>query len=123
MGEEVPLVDGSGNDLGSVTVVETSEPGAILGIPPAAGNRLVAVKVRYRASASWTYNLFDWALHDASDRQYEPTGLAPEPLLSAGTLAPGKNAEGWIGFEVPKSAELWVDMQAADGTVIFSVKL
>jgi hypothetical protein len=57
MGEEVPLVDVDGNDLGSVTVVEASEPDDILGLPPAAGNRLVAVKVRYKASASWTYNL------------------------------------------------------------------
>lgn len=123
IGETVPLVDTNGAALGSVTVLEATEPRDVFGIPPSSGNRLVAVNVRYEAVSAWTYNLFDWALHDSSARQYEPTGLAPEPALSAGTLSPGNNVEGWVGFEVPESAQVWVDMQAGDGTVVFSVEL
>ena len=99
------------------------EPSEILGLSPAEGNRHVAVKVRYEAVASWTYTLFDWALHDAQNRQYEPTGIAPNPPISGGTLAPGKNTEGWVAFEVPRSAKVWFDMQSGDGTIIFSVAL
>jgi hypothetical protein len=109
--------------LGKVTVLEAGEPAEILGLPPAEGNRHVAVKVRYEAAAPWTYTLFDWALHDSQDRQYEPTGIAPDPALSGGTLAPGKKAEGWVAFEVPESAKVWFDLQSSDGTIIFSVPL
>jgi hypothetical protein len=121
VGDVVDLVDGEGADLGSVSVLEIDHPDDVLGIPPAAGNKIVAAKVRYEAVASWTYTLFDWALHDQSDRQYEPTGLAPDPALSGGTLAPGKNVEGWVTFEVPDGAQTWVDMTAGDGTIILSV--
>jgi hypothetical protein len=121
LGEVVPLVDGAGDDLGSVTVLESAEPDEILGLPPDAGKRHVAFKVRYEASAPWTYTLFDWSLHDEQNRQYEPTGIAPEPALSGGTLAPGKNTEGWVSFDVPEASEVWLDLQSNDGTVIFSV--
>lgn len=121
--EVMELVDVDGNDLGTIQVLDSDAPGELLGSGAGSGNRYVAALVQYDAAASWTYTLFDWAVHDSRQRQYEPLGYGPEPTLSGGTIAPGKNVEGWVAFEVPASEEVWLDLQAADGTIIFSVRL
>ena len=124
IGETVDLLDTNSDPLGSTAVLDWSSPPSIFELPPADGMRYVVAKVRYDAVAPWTYNLFDWAVHDESRRQYEPTGFAPEPALSGGTLSADRSAEGWVGFEVPDdSGAIWLDLQAADGSVIFSVPL
>jgi len=123
-GEPVDLVDGEGQALGSVTVVEARRPELMQGLPPDPGNRYVIAKVRYEATAAWSYNMFDWVLHDVSQNQYEPVGYAPDPMLSSGTLSAGFQVQGWVGFEVPISTrDAWLDMRSGDGSLIFSVKV
>jgi hypothetical protein len=125
LGEAVVIVDERGAELGTAAVIEAKEPapGEVVGFVAAAENRLIVVKVRYTASAQWEINMFDWALRDATGRQYDPTGFGPEPVLVTRSVAPGQTFEGWMGFEVPRSAGLWIDMRAVDQTTIFSVEL
>lgn len=125
VGEAVPLQDGSGNDLGDVTVLEGkkySKVGDYLTADP--GRVFVGARVRYVARSEFSYNLFDWVAHDDKGTQYEPSGYALSPELGSGTLAAGRKVEGWVSFDVPKTTgHIWVDYQTYDGTVIFSVSL
>jgi hypothetical protein len=123
LGEVVELIDGAGDDLGSITVIKNGKPSALLEIPPASGNRYIAALVNYSAKSSWSYNLFDWAVHDTRQIQYEPLGLAPNPMLSYGTLSAGRQVEAWVAFEIPATVrDVWLDYRSG-GIVIFSVKI
>ncbi len=125
MGEAVSLQDGSGADLGDVSVLsgkKYSKVGDYLTAEP--GRIFAGAKVRYVARSEFSYNLFDWVAHDDEGNQYQQSGYSLEPSLNSGTLAAGRKVEGWVSFDVPKSTEhLWVDYQTFDGTVIFSVPL
>jgi hypothetical protein len=124
LGEAVPLLDTQGNDLGSATIVAIDTPKVISDLPADFGNKYVAAKVRYDANASWTYTLYDWAIHDGEGRQYNPVGYAPDPAISGDTLAAGRNAEGWVAFEVPDGAnDLWIDFVTGGGQVVFTVQV
>ena len=124
LGDEVVVVDQTRAELGTVEVVEAREPAPseIAGYLAAAGYRLIVVKVRYNATALWEINMFDWALHDEAGRQYDPAGFGPAPLIVSRKLAPGETFEGWVGFEVPRSANVWIDMLDLDRTITFSVE-
>lgn len=88
------------------------------------GKAWIGARVRYVASASFDFNLFDWVAHDDKGNQYQPSGYALDPQLSAGTLAKGRKAEGWVPFDVPAGTKaLWADYAPAGGRVIFSVKV
>jgi len=125
LGEGVVIVDESGGELGTATVMEAKEPapGEVEGWVAAPGYRLILAKVRYSASAPWEINMLDWALHDAVGRQYEPTGFGPAPVLVTRALTTGQAFEGWVGFEVPHATRLWIDMRAIDLTTVFSIEL
>jgi hypothetical protein len=124
IGTSVPVVGNDGHDLGRVLVVEADQPSDILGMPPDTGDHYVAVRVRYTAVAPWTYTLYDWSLHDGDRGRYEPLALAPDPQLTGGILNAGDTTVGWVAFAVPAaSTKLWLDMEAADGTTVFSVPL
>lgn len=125
IGEGVPIVDGDGADLGTVTVTDSgryTKVGQYLEAD--AGVVWIGAKIRYDAVANYDYNLFDWVAHDGEGNQYQPSGVARSPELGAGTLAAGRRAEGWVSFEVPRDVtQLWADYTTYDGTVIFSVPL
>lgn len=124
IGEAIDLVDTNGDDLGTVTVIKNGKPSELLGSGPTAGYRYIAALVNYTARVSWSYNLFDWAAHDTRQFQYEPLAYAPNPGLSYGTLAAGRQVEGWVAFEVPEDVrEVWLDFQTYDGEVIFTVQI
>lgn len=124
IGDEIVITDGTGAELGAAAVAEVREPAPreVPGYVAAPGYRLVVVKVRYKATALWEINMFDWALHDETGRQFEPAGFGPVPILVTRKLAPGETFEGWIGFEVPTSDRAWIDMLALDRTTFFSVE-
>ena len=125
IGEAVAVVDDSGAQLGTAAVLEAREPvpDDVMGFVPAAGNRLIVVRVRYIASAPWETNMFDWAMHDEAGRRYDPTGFGPTPIVVTKQVAPNEAFEGWVGFEVPSSASVWIDMLDVDRSTLFSVDL
>lgn len=123
--EGVPIVDGDGNDLGTVAVIDAkryTKVGEYLVVD--AGKVWIGARVRYTAAANFGFNMFDWVAHDSAGNQFEPTGYTLDPELGSGTLAKGRKAEGWVAFEVTKGTKnLWVDYTTYDGTIIFSVPL
>lgn len=123
MGEAVDLVDLSDNSpLGSVTVIKNGKPSELLGSGPTPGYRYIAALVRYAAEATWSYNLYDWAVHDSSGIQYDPLFYAPNPSLSYGDLPAGRKVEAWVAFEVPEGVrDVWLDYGGAP--VVFTVKI
>ena len=125
IGERVSLNDGSGNDLGDVTVVEAKKYSSAGDFLTADRGRVFAgARVRYDARAEFSYNQFDWVAHDDEGNQFEALGYPLDPELSSGTLAAGRKVVGWVAFDVPKGTKhLWIDYQTFDGTVIFSVPL
>lgn len=125
IGEAVPIEDGSGNPLGTVTVLKSKEVSTLAGVLGADRGRVfVRARVRYVAQAEYGYNYLDWVAHDDKGTQYEVYGYLGEDAIAVGTLASGRTAEGWITFDVPKATKhLWVDYRTYDGAVIFSVPL
>jgi hypothetical protein len=51
------------------------------------------------------YNLYQWKLKDDNNYQYDICVTGVEPDLSTGTLNPGKQIRGWIGFDVLKDSK------------------
>jgi hypothetical protein len=125
MGEAVSLQDGSGSDLGDVTVAQEKKVSKLADYVTADKGRVFAeAQVKYAARAEFSYNLYDWVAHDDAGTQYEPYGYFGKGSLESGTLATGRSVQGWVAFDIPKNtAHLWLDYQTYDGTVIFSVKL
>jgi len=125
MGEAVSLQDGSGADLGDVTVAQAKKVSKLADYVTADKGRVFAeAQVRYTARAEFSYNLYDWVVHDEAGTQYQPYGYVGQGSLGSGTLATGRSVQGWVAFDVPKStAHLWLDYQTYNGTVVFSVPL
>ncbi len=125
MGEAVSLQDGSGADLGDVTVAQAKKVSKLADYISADKGRVFAeAQVRYVARSQFSYNLYDWVAHDDAGTQYQPYGYFGKGSLESGTLATGRSVQGWVAFDIPKtSAHLWLDYQTYDGTVVFSVKL
>ena len=124
IGEIVGLRDGNAAAVGSITVVKAGKPSKLAGSSPRPGFRYIAARVKFVSMASWSYSRLDWAAHDARRLAYEPLPDAPNPPLQTGALDAGRQAEGWVVFEVPRSVtEVWLDYRPLDQSVIFSVQI
>jgi hypothetical protein len=77
--------------------------------PKTAGDVFIQAKVTYAALADGvTYNEFDWQVFCAGTAV---SGFAfvmygPTPALSSGTLPSGRNASGYVVYEVPAAGEV-----------------
>jgi hypothetical protein len=112
-------------ELGHVTVLAAKKLTKLSTYEVAdSGKIFAAVHVRYEATASFSYNPYDWVAHDQDNRQYEVDSFGPEPALDSGDLSAGRKTDGWFAFQVPKATKhLWADYQNSDGSLVFSVPL
>jgi hypothetical protein len=100
----VVVVEASPNDAGSAQA-PLADPG---------GDRFVDVRVRLEnlAPDSLTYGAYNWWLTDSAGYVYPdlPPPAAPPLPADVSELPPGQSVEGYVAFEVPRSAkglEVW----------------
>ncbi|MFW5884945.1 MAG: DUF4352 domain-containing protein [Patescibacteria group bacterium] len=105
LGEDIKLGDYA------VTVTDMEDPFKAKNefMQPEAGNKLVAIEVKYEnntSDKSLSYNPFDWKLYDSEGYSFDQ-GMTEdkEPELSSGTLNPGGKVRGWVTFETPEDSE------------------
>jgi hypothetical protein len=124
-------VQQNGSDYAKITISDVSSAPSYLGTyglndnPQTKGNVFIAAKVTYLALTDGvTYNPYDWSVFCAgtaiSNTAFVMNG--PTPELSSGTLPNGKNASGFVTYEVPPKGE--VDMYYGGqfgGTPLFDV--
>jgi hypothetical protein len=72
------------------------------------GNEVLVMgaDIHNTGSEDFTYSLACWEGRDAANRVYHATVHFPNSALSDGTVRPGENASGYIGFELPKGTYL-----------------
>jgi hypothetical protein len=86
----------------------------------------MAVYVTYKATGPKAdYNAFDWAIYvnDVAGKDSTYSLLGPTPELQSGRLPEGKEAAGWIIYEVPPSGRITIAYQPRGGGSIFEVSL
>lgn len=89
---------------------------------PSPGLTEVNFELHYDGFAAFAYGPDQWRARDAAGATYAATTSANDPLLVGGTLAPGENVNGWVGFIVPEGTpRLWLDFLAGQGQLIFSI--
>jgi hypothetical protein len=92
---------------------------------PDSGKMFLGVLVAYMGTeGSFSYGTFDWTVHDLAGTQVNATYADCNNLLEAGTLTSGRNAVGWIIFEIPKTwKHVWVDYAPGYAGDVFTWKL
>ena len=72
------------------------------------GNEMLVMgaNISNTGSEDFTYSLASWEGRDAANHVYHATVHFPDSALTDGTVRPGENASGYIGFEVPKRTYL-----------------
>lgn len=72
--------------------------------------KFVAVLVRYAAGEDGaSFNEGDWEVTDKEGFSYDQPIIGAVPDLDSGDIRPGKKAQGWVTFEVPKNAN-WLEI-------------
>jgi hypothetical protein len=77
--------------------------------PKTAGDVFIQAKVTYVALTDGvTYNPFDWQAFCAGTAvdNFAFVTYGPTPRLSSGTLPNGRNASGYVVYEVPSAGEV-----------------
>ncbi len=125
VGEAVTITEGA-SPVGRVTVVSIDRSPAGGYHTAGAGKTLIAVSVKYEAIGQFSYNPFDWSLHDdqgnliSNGADWYPDSGG----LDSGQLAAGLRRSGSIGFEIPAAiAHLYAAYAAGFGGTLFTVQL
>ena len=111
--------------ISGVKVVGSYKGSYYTDTPKTKGDVFIQAKVTYQALTDGvTYNPFDWSVFCAGTAVDSFTILinGPTPELNSGTLPNGKNASGYVVYEVAAKGE--VDMYyggAFGGTPVFEV--
>src|ERR671913_72754 len=110
-GDVVPVPDGAGAAVGSITVTEVVSPFVAFdpASPPEEGGRYVAVNVAFDADAGNRFDIAPYAIvlqDDAGFLWNQASMVLAEdaliPELSSQTLGPGSRVTGVVGFVVPE---------------------
>jgi glucose/arabinose dehydrogenase len=120
----------NGADWATITISNVSTASSYKGTysndtPQTAGDVFIAAKVTYAALTDGvTYNPYDWSVFCGGTAVSTITFVlnGPKPELNSGTLPNGKNASGYVVYEVAATGE--VDMYyggAFGGTPVFEV--
>lgn len=110
---DVVTVTQDGEDWAEITVSEVREvkryEGEYADDVPAEGNVYIEALVTYKALVNGVdYNPYDWQVFAGGTAITDPGFVTegPEPMLGSGTLPKGRNAKGWIVYEVPRRGEV-----------------
>lgn len=73
------------------------------------------VLVTIKAVGPITYRAADFVMRDGDGNEYPQIADGKQPFLGSGSLAGGKQAKGWLSFEVPRTAKGLVVVYVAGG--------
>jgi hypothetical protein len=76
---------------------------------PAKGNVYIQLYVTYKALQDGvSYNSFDWDVfaNDVAVDDFTYVSNGPTPTLNSGELPKGRQAKGWLVYEVPKTGRI-----------------
>jgi hypothetical protein len=128
--DSVPFIDAEGNQLGTVTIREFSDPFTDFdpGRPPGEDQRYAMLTVTFEAADDRAFNAdpYQVQLRDAAGNIYTQTTLprtadAVMPDLAAQALAPFDRISGVIGFVLPAGATVSDVLYRGDGSRLLSI--
>jgi hypothetical protein len=70
------------------------------------GAKLISclVTIKNNGSEPYEYNMMCFTMQDAKGFTYDPFGVTSQPMLSSGSVLPGRVVKGAIGFELVEGA-------------------